>query len=221
MYAVIYKNRVIVGPMAWNRAIFQGALERQQIVTQLPRVAPDSLPLIINADARITRVEEQRPTLNSMVEYYYGPMWDLSGDTAIANYDVMDSPIEAARSNFINQAAEERWKREESGTTMMVQDQQVSLDTSREGRNIFLQKYSLMAESDTVNWKFPEGWIMLTKSELGHIVATGAAYIQSCFDWEKDIHDQIQSAQTKSELLAIEIVPEPESTRPERPEAQS
>jgi hypothetical protein len=206
MYAVIYKNRVIVGPMAWNRAIFQGALERQKITTQLPRVAPDTLPLIINDDARIARVQEQRPALNPMVEYYYGPIWDLSGDIAIANYDVVDIPIDAARANFINQAAEERWKREESGTKATIQGQEVTLDTSREGRNIFLQKYSLMGDGDTVNWKFPEGWIVLTKTELGQIVATGAAYIQSCFDWEKEVHDQIQAAQTKSELLAIEIV---------------
>jgi hypothetical protein len=212
MYAVVYKNRVIVGPMRWNRAIFQGALEKQKIVVGLPRVAPETLPFIINEDARIALVEEQRPQLNPLVEYYYGPLWDLSGDKAIANYEVHDTPIESARNNLKAIASEERWKKEEAGTSTTIQDIKLTLDTSREGRNIFLQKYSLMNYNDTVNWKFPEGWLVLTKPELGQLITVGAAYIQSCFDWEKDIDLQIDSANTKEELLDIEIVKKEDPT---------
>jgi hypothetical protein len=207
MYAVVYQNRVIVGPMGWNRAIFQGSLERRGIVQTLPRVAPEELPLVINQDTKITRVEEVRPEINTMVEYYYGPLWDVTGDVSIATYNVVDTPIESARANFKTLAADERWKKEETGTSINIQNTDVSLDTSREGRNIFVQKYSMMGEADVVNWKFPEGWLTLTKAELGLIVATGAAYIQSCFDWEKTISDQIDAATTKQELLAIEILP--------------
>ena len=207
MYAVVYQNRVIVGPMGWNRAIFQGSLERHGITNTLPRVAPEELPLVINQDAKIMRVEEARPELNSLVEYYYGPIWDLSGDVAIANYDVVDTPIEFAKANLKALAADERWKKEQSGTKINIQSTEVSLDTSREGRDIFVQKYSIMSDTDTVNWKFPEGWLTLTKAELGLIVSTGATYIQSCFDWEKNISDQIDTATTKQALLAIEILP--------------
>jgi hypothetical protein len=217
MYAVIYKDRVIVGPMTWNRAIFQGALEKQKIDVALPRVAPEQMPMIINEDARIALVEERRPEFNPLVEYLYGPLWDLTGDMATANFDVMDSPLEAAKYNLRQQAAETRWKREESGTTTTIQSQLVTLDTSREGRNIFVQKYSLMSYDDTVNWKFPEGWFTLTKSELGQVVAVGAAYIQSCFDWEKHINDQIDAAANKAELLVIQIQPESPSQDAQEP----
>lgn len=213
MYAVIYKNRVLVGPMDWNRAIFQGALAKEKIQVGLPRVAPDVLPLVINQDARIALVEEARLAINSMVEYYYGPLWDLSGERAIANYEVHDIQIEFARANFKQLAADERYKREVAGTTTEIQGQSVTLDTSRDGRNIFVQKYSLMADGDTVNWKFPEGWLVITKADLGAIVAAGAAHIQSCFDWEKTINDQIDAANTKEDLLAIEIVAQESTPR--------
>lgn len=206
MYAVVYKNRVIVGPMDWNRGIFQGSLEKEKITAALPRVAPDDLPMIINEDAKIMMVEEQRPELNPLAEYYYGPLWDVSGDRAIANYQVNDTPIESARFNFKQQAADERYKKEVAGTTLNIQNTEVTIDTSRDGRNIFVQKYSLMTENETVNWKFPQGWLTLTKSELGSVVAAGAAYIQSTFDWEKTINDQIDAAETKEQLLAIEII---------------
>ena len=70
MYAVIYKNRVIVGPMDWNRAIFQGSLEKEGVAAGIPRVAPGVLPYVINEDARIALVEEQRPEINSLVEIH-------------------------------------------------------------------------------------------------------------------------------------------------------
>jgi len=206
MYAVVYKNNVIVGPMDWNRAIFSGSLSKEQIEVVLPRVAPEDLPYVINEDAKICLVNENRPEINPMVEYYYGPLWDTTGDIAIANYEVVDTPIEFAKVNFKNQAADERYKKEVSGTKLNIQNTEVTIDTSRDGRNIFVQKYSLMAENETVNWKFPEGWLTLSKSELGQIVAAGAAHIQSSFDWEKTINDQIESATTKEDLLAIQIV---------------
>lgn len=212
MYAVVYKNRVIVGPMDWNRAIFQGSLEKEKIEVGLPRVPPETLPYIINEDAKIAIVEEQRPELNPMVEYYYGPLWDLSGEKAVAVYDVVDTPVEFARGNFKAQAAEERWKKETAGTKVTIQDTEVSVDTSRDGRNIFIQKYSIMMEDEVVSWKFPEGWLTLTKSELGSIVSAGSSYIQSCFDWEKSINDQIIAATTKEELLAIVITEIAEQT---------
>jgi hypothetical protein len=203
MYAVIYKNRVIVGPMDWNRAIFQGSLEKEGVAAGIPRVAPEVLPYIINEDVKIALVEEQRPEINPMVEYHYGPQWDLSGEKAVAVYEVIDTLVEFARYNFKVKAAEARWKKETAGTAISIQGVEVSLDTSRDGRNIFIQKYSIMAEEEVVNWKFSEGWLALTKSDLRSIVSAGSNYIQACFDWEKTINDAIDAASTKEELLVI------------------
>ncbi len=212
MYAVVYKNRVIVGPMAWNRGIFQGSLAKEGVQVQLPRVPPDEWPLTVNSDAYIVGVQENRPAMNPMVEYYYGPLWDIQPDLVIANYLVMDQDVNSAKPSFKAQAAEERYRKEVSGVSYVVQGINVTLDTSRDGRNIFVQKLAFMADGDTVNWKFPEAWLLLTKSDLADVVQTGAAHIQSCFDWEKSISDLIDAAQTKQELLAIQILPQPQDT---------
>lgn len=206
MYAVVYKDRVIVGPMNWNRAIFTGSLSKEGVTDLIPRVAPETLPHIVNDDARICAVEEQRPEMNPMVEFYYGPLWDVSGDVAIANYEVQSSPIESARVNFKQQAADERYKKEVAGTTVNIQGIDVTVDTNRGSRDIFVQKYLLMSDTDTVGWKFPEAWLTLSKADLGACVAAGAQHVQSSFDWERAIVEQIDAAETKEELLAIEIV---------------
>jgi hypothetical protein len=206
MYAVIYDNRVLVGPMNWNRGMFQGALERKGVQYSLPRTAPNNLPLTINEHAKIMQVEEIKPELNALVEYYYGPLWDITETKAIANYEVHDTPIESARYNLKQLAAQERYKKEILGATVTIQEQTVTIDTNRGAKDVFVQKYLLMAESDTVNWKFPETWLTLTKTDLSLAVQAGAQYIQSCFDWELNITEQIDLAETKEQLLAIVII---------------
>jgi hypothetical protein len=207
MYAVIYKNRVIVGPMSWNRGIFQGSLEKENVQVLLPRNALDSeeFPLIINEDVKIMEVQENYPELNSLVEHYYGPLWDLTGKKAIANYDVVDTPIELAKSNFKQKIADERYKKEIENIKITLQDVEVTIDTTREGRNVFIQKYVAMGENDLVNWKFPEKWLLLNKSEFEQIIFSLSLHIQNLFDWEKTINDQIDATTTKEELLSINI----------------
>jgi hypothetical protein len=205
MYAVIYDNKVLVGPMNWNRGMFQGALERKGIQYPLPRTAPNNLPLTINEHAKIMRVDEIRPQMNPLVEFYYGPLWDITEEAAIANYEVHDSPIESMRYNLKQVAAQARYNKEVLGTTVTIQEQTVTIDTNRGARDIFVQKYLLMADSDLVNWKFPETWLTLTKQDLSLAVQAGAQYIQSCFDWELNITEQIDLAETKEQLLAITV----------------
>jgi hypothetical protein len=206
MYAVIYDNKVVVGPMNWNRGMFQGALERKGIQYPLSRTAPNNLPLTIDEHAKIMRVEEIRPQMNPLVEFYYGPLWDITEEAAIANYEVHDSPIESMRYNLKQLAAQARYSKEVLGTTVTIQDKTVTIDTNRGARDIFVQKYLLMTESVTVNWKFPETWLTLTKSDLGLCVTAANQYIQQCFDWELNISEQIDQAQNKQELLAVTIV---------------
>jgi len=206
MYAVIYDNKVLVGPMNWNRGMFQGALERKGIQYPLPRTAPNNLPLTINEHAKIMRVDEIRPQMNPLVEFYYGPLWDITEETATANYEVHDTPIESARYNLKQLAAQERYRKEVLGTTASIQDQTVTIDTSRGARDIFVQTYLLMGNADTVNWKFPETWLTLTKQDLGLCVTAATQYVQECFDWELNISEEIDQSETKLELLAITIV---------------
>jgi len=207
MYAVIHKEKVIIGPKDWDRGFFSFRFQQLKInAATMPRTAPTSFPYVVDENTRIIPATVIYENINPMVQYHRGPIWTISEDSASALYEAVDTPIESAKSNFRNQAAEERYKKEVSGTKITIQDLEVTLDTSRDGRNIFFQKFFLMSDADTVNWKFPEGWLTLTKAELDQIVQVGATHIQSSFDWEKDINDQINAATTAEELLAIEII---------------
>lgn len=203
-FVVIHKNRVIIGPMSWSQKYFTTVLKiRYKIEANIPGIEPDVFPYTINEDTVIRRVVENKPELNEMIHYHYGPLWDFTEDTVVANYEVREVTIETARDNFKALLASHRYRKEISGAKITLREKELSLDTSREGRNVFIQKFLLMADAETVNWKFPEGWFNLTRDELGQIVFAGASHIQSAFDWEKEITEQIDSAQTLEELLNL------------------
>jgi len=207
MYAVIHKEKVIIGPKGWDIGFFSFRFQQLKInAPTMPRTAPTNFPYVVDENTRIVPATVTYEDINPMTQYHRGPIWTIGEGSASALYEAIDTPLEQAKSNFSNLAADERYKKEVSGTKTTIQDLEVSLDTSRDGRNIFLQKLLLMGESDTVNWKFPEGWLILTKAELGQVVQIGSMHIQSAFDWEKNINDQIAAATTVEELLAIEIL---------------
>lgn len=209
MYVLIHKDRVLVGPRDWNRPMFTTTLDKLNIEYDLmPRKAPTDLPIVIDADTYITYARMEIPEHNAKIETYYGPFWDLSDENiALGTYRVKERSLDSIREILVREAADVRYNKEVAGTTVTIQDTTVTLDTSREGRNIFVQQYTLMGEADTVNWKFPEGWLTLTKAELGSAVTAATAHVQGAFDWEKAVVDQITAATTAAELDAIEIQP--------------
>jgi hypothetical protein len=211
MYVLVHKERVLVGPRDWNRPMFEGALQRLKLETLLPRRDPQMLPIVIDEDTYITNAAIVIPPHNERIETYHGPYWNFENkDLAVGTYEIKYKTLGSIRELLTNEAANERYRKEVAGTKTTIQDLEVSLDTSRDGRNIFLQKYTLMGEDDVVNWKFPEGWLTLTKAELGAIVFVGATHIQGAFDWEKAKVEEIEAADTVEELDAIVIVEQEE-----------
>lgn len=206
MYVLTHEGRVLAGPMAWNRAIFGGNLEKLGINFLLPRNAPEQLPLAIDANTVIYEVEFQEPEFDNKTHYKEGPYWQFTETKAIATYVLKEQPLSVVKDSLKQSAAAERWKKEGAGVKTVIQDMQVTVDTARGNRDIFVQKYLLMADTDTVKWKFPEGWLTLTKAELGQIVAAGAAHVQSSFDWEEEKVQEINAASTLEALKAVVIV---------------
>jgi hypothetical protein len=207
MYALVYKERVIVGPIAWNRGMFDFALQKEGIKNPLiPKSSENNEPFIINEDAKIVPVMMQYENYNPITQYSRGPLWEIQENYVIAKYEAVDHDLLIIKGNLKNTAAAERFKKETKGIKITVQNNEEFVSTSRQDRNIFSSKVLTMSNDETLNWKFISGWKNLTKQEVLNIATSIDAYVQSTFDWEKTISDQIDQASTKEELLQIEIV---------------
>jgi hypothetical protein len=206
MYVIIHKNRVILGILPWNSQYYTDVLRsRYRITTELPRnePAPDVFPWEIDADTKIVPAEEVRPNIeNPLVKYYYGPTWDFLETKVIANYEVIPHAIEDARANYKVKAGTQRYEQEVSGTSITINDVEYKIETDRSSRTKYIEKYVSMGE--TVNWKFNEGWVVLTKTQMQSIVAAIDTHVQSAYDEELRLNAVIDACETAEQLEAVE-----------------
>ena len=206
MFVLVHKQRVTVGPMGWNRAMFDLGLTRLNINRALPTQEPKET-ITIDADTKICAATLVYPEHNKKITYLHGPFWDYTDpDLAVGTFEILDIDPFFVKQNLKQQVAEYRWKKEIAGTKTTIQNTEITIDTARENRDVFFQKYQLMGENDTTVWKFPEAWLTLTKAELGQVIMAGALYVESCFVWEKDKAAEIDACTTNTELDAVVLV---------------
>jgi hypothetical protein len=203
-YVLVHNGFVINGPRAWNYRSFESSLQEDcEIEYKLPMSKTDEEIIEIDENTKIYAAELVYPNYNAKIEYPHGPFWDFSTGKAIGTFQVLPTPIELIKNTLKAKVAEIRWRKEIAGLITNVQDNDVFVDTAREVRDVFLQKYILMNENETVQWKFNSGWVTLTRTEVNTIATAVANHIQSQFDWEIAKHAEIDACSTAEELDAI------------------
>lgn len=230
---------VHLGPFAWNKyRMLQSELDDLEVVFTVPLIEQGYIRINDNFEIfPITDIVS--PELDPNFDQPIGPTWEFHVDAATATYNKTDKPLDEVRATIKSIAAAIRYGKEAAGTKVIIVPEvtgevsvpklneetgemeevtettvitpavEVTADTSRDGRAIFVQVYSTLPDGGSVDWKFPEGWMNITKEQLGLIIAGGFTYIQEQFAWEKDIGDRADAAGTMDELKAIyvEVVP--------------
>lgn len=206
-FVIVHNGFVTLGPKTWNKLMFEEELRDEcEVEYTLPTRNNEGTPFVINANTKILKVVSiDPPPMNGKTQRLEGPFWNFTADTAKMSYTVVDLPIDMVKARIKEEAAAKRYQKEISGIKMTIQGQEVTVDTARGSRDIFLDTYNVMADDSTINWKFPEGWFTLSKAELGSIVAAGIAHIQACFDWEMQKAAEIDGHTALVDLDAVEV----------------
>lgn len=215
MYVVKYKNNVILGIIPWNSQYIKDVVRvRYRAIVDIPAQEPDisTLPLQINDDLVIFPAEEDRPqTMNPLVEQYYGPLWEFLDNKVIAHYEVRQLDLDSAKYNYKAVAAKLRYDREISGTTVEINNITHKIETTREIRSKYIERLVSMSDTQTINFKFNQGWVELTKNDILSIVNAIDNHVQSAFNYEYNLSLLIDQATSIQDLLAIEELNKPEN----------
>jgi hypothetical protein len=177
-----------------------------EIITNIQPSDVNEVPLDLGNGIKIRSCSDFYPQLNSKIQMYNGPFWTFNDNVGLASYVAVDKPLDLVRQELKAIVANERWVEEQAGTKAIIQSQEVTVDTARGIRDIFIQQFLLLPENATSQWKFPEGWMNVTKSDLGICVGAGVAHVQSAFNWEAMLVSQIDSStlQELNDLVIIE-----------------
>lgn len=205
MYVLVSNGRVLNGPRAWSYRSFKNTLEEELGINyDLPTVKTDTAVINISETVKIYfAVVDNTTPYNPKIEYLHGPFWDFSNDIATGTYTAVLHPLDTVKSYLKSVVASNRYDKEIAGIKHTIRNMLVTVETDRNTRNIFFQKYLLMSQDDTVNWKFPETWLTLSKTELGNVVSAAATHIENQFVWESGKIDEIDFATTYEALDAI------------------
>jgi len=202
-------NFVLLGPIEWRpRYISDIIYDEFFEEISLTKEDESRVPFEILPGVKVRRCQSTYEEINPKINRLEGPLWTYDDDNpevqATAAWVKADKSMDQVKAELKSVVANLRWQKENKGVTLTIQNTEVWCDTSRGNRDVFLQKYSLMGDADTINWKFPgDIWLTLTKPELGYIVFSGATYIQSCFDWEAAQGVIIDGCTTLEELDSL------------------
>lgn len=230
---------VHLGPFAWNKyRMLQSELDDLEVSFTVPPVEQGYIRINDNFEIfPITDIVS--PEIDPNFDQPIGPTWTFNDDHVIGTYEKQDKPLVEVRNTIKSVAAAIRYGKEAAGTKVIIVPEvtgevsvpklneetgvfeetietriittavEVTADTSRDGRAIFVQVYSTLPDGASVDWKFPEGWMNITKKQLGLIIAGGFTYIQEQFVWEKSVGDSADAASTMDELkvIYVEVVP--------------
>lgn len=208
MYVVKYKERVILGLIPWNwKYITDVLMIRHRVTIDIPieEPQPSEFPLRVHDDVTIYIGEENIPkNMNPMTEYYYGPTWEFLEDKVIAKYEIVPLELQSAKNNYKNLAAKKRYEKEIEGVEIVINNTQLKIETSREERSKYIEKLISIDNVETLNWKFKEGWMSLSKQNLQYIVQSIDSHIQSAYDYEYNLNNLIDNAVSSNDLLNIQ-----------------
>ena len=202
-YVLVQNNEtVILGPIFWNFRMFQSEL-RDEFDLEVSIPQSNEGVYKINEGFSIIPVEETVPSHNTKIEQLAGPFYTFTDTLATASYNVVPKSIESVKSELKTIVASNRYGKEVAGTKVTIQGKEISVSTTRGDRDIFLQ--ALQLGDDGKNWKFDEGFFVLSIVELQSIVGAIVGTVQGAFDWEASKISEIDSAESLEVLDAINL----------------
>ena len=207
-YGLVYNGNIEVGPRQWSYSFFKDFLEEEGLDwSTLPRNAPEDGKVITDQWKILPVTDVVQPSYEDPFEQWAGPYWTINEDSITGLYEVVPNTIEMVKGKLKESVTNTRYKIEVGGTKFIFADgTEVSLYTTREDRNVYLQAYQIMADDQSVVFKFTNAvFKTVTKAELGAIVDAVATHIQTVFTWESNKYAEINACTTIDELKNIDI----------------
>ena len=186
--------------------MFTSILEEEcNIQRRILLAEENALPLILNDNTKIVRVINNTPEYNPKIECLDGPNYTITEDNVVSNFIVKPLNLEIATGNLIDQLPALRYEREKKSIDITIQDIKLSISTDRETRAVFTNKLLAIGDN-TINFKFNEGWLNLSKTDLEYIIQQIDFAVQEAFDWELSKTNEINACKNHEEINNIILV---------------
>jgi hypothetical protein len=186
--------------MPWRKFFFENIImEDCEVEVTLPQ--KNDSPYIVNDEIVILPARYTHEEFNPVTQKHNGPFWTISDTEAVGDFVTLDKDVDHVKSELKQLVADKRWTKEVSGIKVSFNDVEYSVDTSRDSRHIY--SVSLQMNSELYDWKFNEGYVTLSLSDLQNIVNSINQHVQDCFAEERSRVSMIDSKTTLEDLQSL------------------
>lgn len=202
MKFILMQNQqtVLTGPMDWSVGMFSHGLSKIGIVDPVLPATLDGY-LLVQPGVEIFPVTVNEPSYDPLTQQLAGPVYSISGQTAVASYTIVPAPLDMIKGKLYDKAASVRFTKENAGATVTIEGQTVVVPTDKASRSHFAT-----AAIAGNTWKFNQTqWIVLSATDIQTIQSAVAGVVQGAYNWEYSVFQQISAASDAATLSAIVI----------------
>jgi hypothetical protein len=207
MYALINGQELLLGPISFNYRMINSVLEEDlEVEFRVTSQDYQSVPLSFTEDIKILPARNDIPEYDPRFQSVSQTSHTISTTEVVFVYTVADKSLEQIKEEYKTAVAPERWNRENTTVTVTINDNEITVSTSRDNRLSLVSK--LLSGDGPYNFKFNDGvWEEISKTDLQIILTEIDTVVQAAFDWELAKLAEIDACADGEAVYAVVIVP--------------
>ena len=207
MYALINGQELLLGPIAFNYRMINSVLEEElEVDFRVTSQDYQSVPLSFTEDIRILPARNEVPEHDPRFQSVAQTSHTITDTEVVFGYGVGDKTLEQIKTEYKAAVAPERWNKENTTVTVTINDNEITVSTSRDNRLSLVSK--LLSGDGPYNFKFNDGvWEEISKTDLQTILTEIDTVVQAAFDWELAKLAEIDACVDGEAVYAVVIVP--------------
>ena len=210
MYALINGQELLLGPIPFNYRMINSVLEEElEVDFRVTSQDYQSVPLSFTEDIKILPARNEVPEHDPRFQTVSQTSHEITDTEVVFYYGVSDKPLEQIKEEYKAAVAPERWNKENTTVTVTINDNEITISTSRDNRLSIVSK--LLSGDGPYNFKFNDGvWVEILKTDLQTILTEIDTVVQAAFDWEFAKLQEIDACVSIDDVYAVVIREEPQ-----------
>ena len=207
MYALVNGQELLLGPISFNYRMINSVLEEElEVDFRVTSQDYQSVPLSFTEDIKILPARNEVPEHDPRFQTVSQTSHEITDTEVVFYYGVSDKPLEQIKGEYKAAVAPERWNKENTTVTVTINDNEITISTSRDNRLSIVSK--LLSGDGPYNFKFNDGvWEEISKTDLQTILNEIDNVVQAAFDWELAKLAEIDACEDGEAVYAVVIVP--------------
>jgi hypothetical protein len=207
MYALINDQELLLGPIAFNYRMINSVLEEElEVEFRVTSQDYQSVPLSFTEDIKILPARNDIPEHDPRFQTVSQTSHTITDTEVVFVYTVADKSLEQIKGEYKARVVPERWNKENTTVTVAINDNEITVSTSRDNRLSLVSK--LLSSDGPYNFKFNDGvWVEISKTDLQTILTEIDTVVQTAFDWELAKLAEIDACVDGEAVYDVVIVP--------------